>query len=77
MNTLTPAKATFNGGNSSGWRSDILDARGFDVRMQYSGEDRELGERLVNAGIRGTQIRYSAIVLHLASSGTKKTFSIV
>lgn len=65
MNILTPAKATFNGGNSSGWRSDILAARGFDERMQYGGEDRELGERLVNAGIRGIQVRYSAIVLHL------------
>lgn len=65
MNALTPAKATFNGGNSSCWRSDILSARGFDERMQYGGEDRELGERLVNAGIQGIQIRYSAIVLHL------------
>lgn len=65
MNILTPARATFNGGNSSCWRRDILAARGFDERMQYGGEDRELGERLVNAGIRGIQIRYSAIVLHL------------
>ena len=51
--------------NSSGWRTDLLSANGFDERMQYGGEDRELGERPTNAGIRGKQIRYSAIVLHL------------
>ena len=65
MNHITPTHATWNGMNSSGWRSDIMRARGFDERMQYGGEDRELGERLMNAGIRSKQIRYSAIVLHL------------
>ena len=65
MNAITPAKATWNGMNSSGWRADIMAARGFDERMRYGGEDRELGERLVNAGITGVQIRYTAIVLHL------------
>jgi len=33
--------------------------------MQYGGQDRELGERLVNSGIKSKQIRYSAIVIHL------------
>ena len=65
MNHITPVHATWNGMNSSGWRSDIMAAKGFDERMQYGGEDRELGERLVNAGICGIQIRYQAIVLHL------------
>lgn len=65
MNFVTPAKATWNGMNSSGWRSDILSVAGFDERMQYGGEDREMGERLFNKGIRSKQIRYSAIVLHL------------
>ena len=65
MNTITPAKATWNGMNSSGWRDDIIEARGFDERMKYGGEDRELGERLMNAGIKAVQIRYLAITLHL------------
>lgn len=65
MNRITPARATWNGMNSSGWRSDVLAANGFDERMQYGGEDRELGERLVDSGLSGIQIRYSAIVLHL------------
>lgn len=65
MNKITPTKATWNGMNSSGWREDILAVNGFDERMQYGGEDREMGERLFHRGIRSRQIRYSAIVLHL------------
>lgn len=65
LNRFTPTKATWNGHNVSGWRKDIFAAKGFDERMQYGGEDRELGERLFNAGIKSKQIRYSAICLHL------------
>lgn len=68
MNAITPTHATWNGMNSSAWREDILCVRGFDERMQYGGEDREMGERLFNKGIKGRQIRYSAIVLHLEHS---------
>ena len=65
LNFLTPTKATWNGHNVSGWRSDIFEANGFDERMQYGGQDRELGERLTNLGIKSKQLRYSAIVIHL------------
>ena len=65
LDFITPTKATWNGMNSSGWRSDIVAANGFDERMQYGGEDRELGERLLNAGLRSKQIRYQAICVHL------------
>jgi hypothetical protein len=36
--------------------------------MQYGGEDRELGERLFNMGLKSKQIRYSAICIHLDHS---------
>ncbi|MCY4645439.1 MAG: glycosyltransferase [Gammaproteobacteria bacterium] len=62
---LTTTRATWNGHNASGWRRDILAANGFDERMQYGGEDRELGERLENAGIRGLQVRHRAVCVHL------------
>jgi glycosyltransferase involved in cell wall biosynthesis len=65
LNTLTPTTATWNGHNASGWKADIMYANGYDERMQYGGEDRELGERLFNIGIKAIQIRYSAICLHL------------
>lgn len=65
LNAITPARASWNGHNASGWKADLVAANGFDERMQYGGEDRELGERLENAGIRGLRVRYSAIVVHL------------
>ncbi|MDR1764394.1 MAG: glycosyltransferase family 2 protein [Dysgonamonadaceae bacterium] len=65
MNFITPTKATWNGMNSSGWKTDFLKINGFNETMLYGGEDREFGERLFNLGIRSKQIRYSAICLHL------------
>lgn len=65
LNALTPTNASWNGHNASGWKADILKVNGFDQRMQYGGEDRELGERLFNLGVKSKQIRYSAICLHL------------
>ncbi len=65
LNTVTPAKTTWNGANSSAFKEDILSVNGFDERMQYGGLDRELGERMNNKGIKGKQIRYSTICLHL------------
>ncbi len=65
LNTFTPTNPTWNGHNASGWKKDLLNVNGFDERMQYGGQDRELGERLENAGIKGKQIRYSAVCIHL------------
>ncbi|NER13583.1 glycosyltransferase [Leptobacterium flavescens] len=73
LNTITTTKASWNGHNSSGWKKDILAVNGFDERMQYGGEDRELGDRLANYGLRSRQIRYSAICLHLEHSRPYKT----
>ena len=41
--------------------------------MQYGGQDRELGERMMNLGIKGKQFRYSAICLHLDHKRGYKT----
>ena len=38
---------------------------GFDERMEYGGEDRELGERLFNLGFRSKSIRYRSALVHL------------
>src|SRR5690606_29908615 len=65
LNALTPTNASWNGHNASGWKKDIIAINGFDERMQYGGQDRELGERLTNLNIKSKQIRYNAVVLHL------------
>ena len=33
--------------------------------MQYGGEDREMGERMMNVGIQPIQARYSLVTMHL------------
>jgi glycosyltransferase involved in cell wall biosynthesis len=68
MNWITPTKRTWNGHNSSAYKSDILAINGFNELLDYGGEDREMGERLFNYGILSKQIRYSAICVHLDHS---------
>ena len=64
LDRLTPTRASWNGHNASGFKDDLLRVNGFDERMGYGGEDRELGERLVLLGRRGRQIRHRATCLH-------------
>ncbi|NND16166.1 MAG: glycosyltransferase family 2 protein [Eudoraea sp.] len=73
FNTITPTNASWNGHNSSGWKTDIVKVNGFDERMQYGGQDRELGERLFNLGIKSKQLRYSAVCVHLDHKRGYKT----
>lgn len=73
MNTITPTRPTWNGHNSSGWRTDMLRVNGFDERMAYWAQDREFGERLVHSGVKGMQIRYSAVCVHLHHERPYKT----
>lgn len=65
LDGVTTTRATWNGHNASGWKSDLVYVNGFDERMGWGGEDRELGERLVNAGVRARQIRHRAVCVHL------------
>ena len=65
LDLLTPTRTTFNGNNSSAWRSDIIKANGFDERMEYGGLDCELGYRLNNNGIKSLQVRNRTTVIHL------------
>jgi GT2 family glycosyltransferase len=64
LDAVTTTRATWNGHNASGWKDDLVAVNGFDERMGYGGEDRELGERLVILGRRGRQIRHRAVVVH-------------
>jgi glycosyltransferase involved in cell wall biosynthesis len=65
LNALTTTKATFDGMNVSCWKNDIVAVNGFDERMQYGAEDREVGERMMNNGVKFLQVRYSCICIHL------------
>jgi glycosyltransferase involved in cell wall biosynthesis len=65
LNKTTTTKPSWNGHGASDWKEDILSVNGFDERMEYGAEDREMGERMWNLGIKSKQIRYSAICIHL------------
>ncbi|WP_163707697.1 glycosyltransferase family 2 protein [Mangrovibacterium lignilyticum] len=77
LNRITPTKATWNGHNVSGFKADIIQVNGYNEDMAYGGLDRELGERLINMGIKGKQIRYKAICVHLDHSRPYKTKKLV
>lgn len=68
LNLVTPTNASWNGHNSSAWKKDLYAINGFNEQMRYGALDREMGERLENSGIKGLQIRYSAICVHLDHS---------
>jgi len=64
-NRFIPTAKTWNGHNASGWKSDIIAVNGFDERMQYGGEDCEMGDRLKFSGVKVKRIRYTAVCVHL------------
>ena len=65
LDALTITRATWNGHSSSTWKKHIIETNGFDERMQYGGQDREFGERLMNMGIKTRQVRYRCSCVHL------------
>jgi len=65
LDAVSPTRASFNGHNAAVWKADAIAANGFDERMGWGGLDREFGERLSNAGVRGLRIRHRAHVVHL------------
>lgn len=62
---LTMRSNEFNGCNTSVWRSDFEAINGFEERLAYGGEDREVGFRLVLAGIQPICARHRAPLVHL------------
>jgi glycosyltransferase involved in cell wall biosynthesis len=65
LDAVTPTRRSWNGHNASTWRDLVLATNGFDMRLAYGGLDRAFGELLMNAGVRGKQIRHRAVCVHL------------
>lgn len=65
LDVMTSTRATWNGHSASTWKKTVLETNGFDERMQYGGQDREFGERLVNMGLKNKQVRYRCSCVHL------------
>lgn len=65
FDAITTTPSEFQGNNASAWKDALLAANGFDCDMGYGGEDRIVGWRMSNAGVRGVQVRHRAITMHL------------
>lgn len=68
MNLLeiaSPVQKALCGANASAFRADLLRVNGYDETMKYGGEDKELGIRLINAGVAGRHLRFTAPLVHL------------
>lgn len=65
---ITPVRRALCGANASAFREDLCAVNGYDERIKYGGEDKDLGVRLVNAGVRGRHLRYTAPLVHLDHS---------
>lgn len=65
LNKIAKTKAFWNGQNASAWKEDLLSVNGFDERLHYGEQDRELGERLRNLGIKSKEVRFSAICVNV------------
>lgn len=65
LNRTTVTACNLKGSNASAWKADLLAVGGMDERLASGGQDRELGVRLQNHGIRPRHVRFDAICLHL------------
>ena len=65
LDRLTPVQKALCGANASLFRADALRVNGFDERIRYGGVDKEFGARLLNAGVEGRHLRYTAPLVHL------------
>jgi len=65
LEILSPVQKALCGANASAFRADLLAVNGYDETIKYGGEDKDLGVRLTNGGVRGRHLRYTAPIVHL------------
>jgi glycosyltransferase involved in cell wall biosynthesis len=67
LNALTWRYCVFHGSNASAWRSDLIRVNGFDEGeiRGYGSDDRDIGVRLRNSGVRSRFLKFSLVQLHL------------
>ncbi len=54
------------GHNLALWRADAIRVNGFDERFEgWGGEDNDLAQRLINAGVVKRRLRFGGLVFHL------------
>ncbi|MDG1984525.1 MAG: hypothetical protein P8M11_08160, partial [Planctomycetota bacterium] len=77
LNKTTVTACNLKGSNASAWKSDLLAVGGMDERLASGGQDRELGVRLQNHGIKPRHVRFDAVCLHLDHARGYRTEAMV
>ncbi|MDC0575032.1 glycosyltransferase [Pirellulaceae bacterium] len=67
MNILQWRHCVFFGSNTGAWREDVLKVNGFDENFPgYGSEDRDIGFRLKNQGVKFRYLKHSILQYHMA-----------
>ncbi len=66
LNLCTHRHCVFAGSNASAWKSDLVQVNGFDEHFAgYGSEDRDIGVRMYNNGVRAKYLKFSLVQIHL------------
>ena len=64
MDFITPRWGVLLGANASAWKKDVVAVNGFESASTYGSDDKELGVRMGNNGVRSRRLKYSLICVH-------------
>jgi glycosyltransferase involved in cell wall biosynthesis len=70
LDTITPRPGVLVGANASAWKNDVLAVNGFDETYTYGSDDKDLGVRMSNNGVKSRRLKYSLVCVHLAHPRT-------
>ena len=71
LNLIAWRYCVFAGSNAAAWRSDLYRVNGFDESFPgYGSEDRDIGIRLRNAGVKSRYLKFAFCQLHLSHPRT-------
>jgi GT2 family glycosyltransferase len=66
LDAMTPRPGVLVGANASAWKNDVLAVNGFDETYTYGSDDKDLGVRMSNNGVKSRRLKYSLVCVHLA-----------
>ena len=66
LDTITPRPGVLVGANASAWKRDVLAVNGFDESYVYGSDDKDLGVRMTNNGVKSRRVKYSLVCVHLS-----------
>jgi glycosyltransferase involved in cell wall biosynthesis len=66
LDTITPRPGVLIGANASVGKKHVLAVNGFDETYAYGSDDKDLGVRMTNNGVKSRRLKYSLVSVHLS-----------